>query len=352
MSIFRLSLGLAALVGLVAVSGASITRADDDKKDSPAKSAAAKDDGDDTDKLLETGDVKSLLGLINALRTKGRDQQKILAAVKRIKEIATDDDKKLAGYHDAMFLPFVLAPPPASPEALKQLVEQFKAQLKGFETVPRMAINVANRIGINTEYARDHAVQQLAPAVYEELATALANTKDEQAMKGAIKLRGAARRLDLLGKPLEISGTLMDGTKFDWASYRGRVVLVDFWATWCGPCRAELPNVKKNYAAYHHKGFDVVGISLDEDRQALEGFLEKEQNPWVTLHDGAWNDNAVATYYGIMGIPTVILVDKQGKVVSTRARGPELGKQLEVLLGPPDAASEKTDAKDDDAVAK
>ena len=152
-------------------------------------------------------------------------------------------------------------------------------------------------------------------------------------------MEGAARRLDLLGNPLELSGTEMDGSKFDWAKYRGKVVLVDFWATWCGPCLAELPNVKKNYELYHDKGFDIVGVSLDQDRAKLEEFLQKEQNPWTTLHDGAWNDNAVATYYGIMGIPTVILVDKEGKVVSTRARGPELGKLLAELLGPAEPAA-------------
>ena len=79
-----------------------------------------------------------------------------------------------------------------------------------------------------------------------------------------------------------------------------------------------------------------MGISLDRDRAALEKFLEQEQNPWTTLHDGDWSDNSVATYYGIVGIPTVILVDKEGKVVSTRARGPELGKQLATLLGSPE----------------
>lgn len=71
--------------------------------------------------------------------------------------------------------------------------------------------------------------------------------------------------------------------------------------------------MKKNYELYHDKGFEVVGISVDNDRDALEKFLETEKNPWVTVYDGPWNDNAVATYYGVMGIPTVILVDKEGK---------------------------------------
>ena len=82
---------------------------------------------------------------------------------------------------------------------------------------------------------------------------------------------------------MEITGTLLDGEPVDWESYRGKVVLVDFWATWCGPCRAEIPNVLEMYEAYHDKGFDVLGVSLDATPEAAEKYVAENKLPWSSI---------------------------------------------------------------------
>jgi len=143
-------------------------------------------------------------------------------------------------------------------------------------------------------------------------------------------------RLDWLGKAPKIEGAIFGGEKFDWSKYKGKVVLLDFWATWCGPCLRELPNVKANFEKYHDRGFDVVGISLDDDSKALADFLQKEKLAWPTLFEPDSEkrgfDVPLVKTFGVDGIPATFLLDRSGKVAAISVRGEELGKQIEKLL--------------------
>lgn len=132
----------------------------------------------------------------------------------------------------------------------------------------------------------------------------------------------------------DLKFSAVDGREVDLSKLRGKVVLIDFWATWCGPCVAELPNVRQVYGAYHDKGFEIIGISLDKasDRQKLIDFTAKENMPWPQFFDGKYWKNELAVKYGIQSIPAMFLLDQTGKVVSTNARGEKLEAEVKRLL--------------------
>ncbi len=172
-----------------------------------------------------------------------------------------------------------------------------------------------------------------AAGVHRSLAKLYATSKDARLREFGKVLEGVARRLTLVGDEMKIEGTLLDGKPFDWSKYAGKVVLVDFWATWCGPCLAEIPKMRKYYDFYHDKGFDIVGISCDHRLADLEKFVKEKKIPWPIIFGGE-RPSPTVTYYGVRAIPAMILVGKDGKVVALNARGPYLKEGLEKLLGP------------------
>jgi peroxiredoxin len=134
-----------------------------------------------------------------------------------------------------------------------------------------------------------------------------------------------------IGKPVDIRFTALDGRVVDLANLKGKVVLVEFWSTSCGPCIAEMPSIKAAYEKLHVRGFEVVAISLDDKESALRRFIADKKLPWPQHFDGKGWENQFAMRYGVFSIPTMWLVDKRGNLCDTNPWRP-LEQRIETLL--------------------
>ncbi|WP_437205657.1 TlpA family protein disulfide reductase [Planctomicrobium sp. SH664] len=238
--------------------------------------------------------------------------------------------------------------PGMSPDERSKLIDELVSAVKNAPATDNESLGFAVQTLMETAQELENLDTASALKAYESLGAALKPRNDERFKRLITMTEAKARLLSLPGKPLPISGTTIEGDAFDIKSLEGKVVLVDFWATWCGPCLQELPHVKEMYEAYNDKGFEVVGISLDDNKQALEKFLDDQDIEWVTLFSNdpekqGW-ENPLVQHYGITGIPMAILLDQKGNVVSMKARGENLTAELKKLLGAPateDAAKSK-----------
>lgn len=116
----------------------------------------------------------------------------------------------------------------------------------------------------------------------------------------------------------------LDGMPLSIANFKGKLVMIDFWATWCGPCVNELPNVLKTYDKYHDKGFEVIGVSLDKDKDKLTSFIKEKNMTWPQYFDGQGWQNKLASKYGVNSIPATYLLDKDGVIIAKGLRGDAL----------------------------
>ncbi|HVA46164.1 MAG TPA: TlpA disulfide reductase family protein [Pirellulales bacterium] len=148
----------------------------------------------------------------------------------------------------------------------------------------------------------------------------------------AAKAAGAVARIDSVGKTLKLHGSGITGKTVDLGQFRKKVVLIQYWATWCEPCKADLEQIKDAVAKYGKDGFTVISISLDNKKEDVAAFLKRHSLPWTHIYEPGGLDSRLANELGVLTLPTMLLIDQDGKVVNRGINAAEIDREVRALL--------------------
>jgi thiol-disulfide isomerase/thioredoxin len=168
----------------------------------------------------------------------------------------------------------------------------------------------------------------------DEVAKEWASFSSCRSPKAAELARVKIRFFELAKQPLELKFKAIDGRDVDVAAYHGRIVIINFWATWCKPCIDEIPTLRRLYEKYHDRGLEVIGISLDrtDDREKLREVVVGERLMWPQYCDGKVWQNEIASYFAVHALPTSFLVGKDGKITEIDVGALKLQSEIDRLL--------------------
>jgi thiol-disulfide isomerase/thioredoxin len=264
-----------------------------------------------------------LLDAVAAARSEAEDSEKQAKTILTEVVEASDASEEVRARANGFLLSFIYSKLQEKKATLDEFKDSLMAHLKKF---PKFEENsFFTRWYIEAIVALDEAgAQKKIEALTKSDYPALAEVAEQQ-------LEKVKTMAELKTKPLDIKFTSVDGKEIDLSKMRGKVVLIDFWATWCGPCMVELPNVVAAYKKLNSKGFEIIGLSFDQDKEKLLSVTKAKEMTWPQYFDGKGWQNKFGQRFGIDSIPTMWLVDKKGMLVSMEARE-GLEERVEKLL--------------------
>ncbi|NLR80132.1 peroxiredoxin family protein [Chitinophaga eiseniae] len=185
---------------------------------------------------------------------------------------------------------------------------------------------------VSLDLVESHSVN-LKPEIIEPLLMGLSRKLRNSAIGKYLATRLASEKKTGIGQPaIPFTQNDTEGKPVSLASFKGKYVLVDFWASWCSPCRAENPNLLKAYNQFKDKNFEIIGVSLDHNKAFWLKAVKEDGMPWIQLSDLQGPNNAAARAYGITGIPQNFLLDPNGLIIAKDLRGEEVIKKLTEVL--------------------
>lgn len=216
---------------------------------------------------------------------------------------------------------------------MEKIMKQFD-ELRAQQTDASLAFIKENNKSIASAYILSSMASRIDdPAKLEAAVNSLDKSLFETTLvKNTVSTLLIAKKTAIGQPAMDFSQNDPDGKAVKLSDFKGQVVLVDFWASWCGPCRAENPNVVEAFKKFKSKGFTVLGVSLDKEKDKWLQAIEKDELTWTHVSDLKYWDNEVSTMYGVRGIPANILVGKDGKILAKNLRGKDLHEKLAEVL--------------------